>query len=169
MACTRWMSYCVTSVMDTPFLPAEGVRSVHRVPHSLQLCASAAVSQCATCPRCASHPVDVDLREAGGVVVDNDLNSRNIQTTAEEHKVSSTLSVVGWLSFVKKPICKLFAARKGLASSLAGFLPSCYVRRNQNFVDAGLELGEVCKTLFLDEIKRHFQSPRAPVNLTNLL
>lgn len=41
------------------------------------------------------------------------------------------------------------------------FLPSCNVRRNQNFVDAGLELGEVRKTLFLDEIKRHFQSPQA--------
>lgn len=48
------------------------------------------------------------------------------------------------------------------------FLPSRYVCRNQNFEDAGLELGEVRKTLFLDEIKRHFQS-RRPVNLTNLL
>lgn len=59
------------------------------------VCGGTSVSQRVTCPCCASHPVDVDLGEARGVVVDDGLNCWNIQTTVKEQKVSSTLGKVG--------------------------------------------------------------------------
>lgn len=42
-----------------------------------------------TCPCCASDSVDVDLGEARGVVVDDDLDCWNIQTTANKEKIIS--------------------------------------------------------------------------------
>lgn len=87
---------------DGHAVPAcRGSAQCSECPTFARVCASTSVSQCVTRPRGASHPVDVGLREAGGVVVDDDLNCWNIQTTAEEHKVSSTLAEVGqrWLEF----------------------------------------------------------------------
>lgn len=38
-------------------------------------------------------------------------------------------------------------------TALQSFLPGSHVCRNQDFIDAGLKLGEVCKSLFLEKIK----------------
>lgn len=109
--------------------------------------------------------MDVDLREAGGVVVDDHLDCWNIQTAVKEHKVVKFNNV--WrnsprtqASCVKKQI-NLFAALRTrfIPRGQRLSLPSCHVCRNQNFVDAGLELGEVGKTLFLDEDKETFSVP----------
>lgn len=53
------------------------------------------MSQRVTCPRCASDSVDVDLGEARGVVVDDDLDCWNIQTTAKEEKMMSEFGKFG--------------------------------------------------------------------------
>lgn len=47
------------------------------------------MSRRVTCSCCASDSVDVDLGEARGVVVDDDLDCWNIQTTAKEEKMMS--------------------------------------------------------------------------------
>lgn len=57
--------------------------------------ATISVSQLVTCPCCASDSVDVDLGEARGVVVNDDLDCWNIQTTAKEEKMMSRFGKVG--------------------------------------------------------------------------
>lgn len=77
------MSYCVTSVMDTPFLPAGGKHQ----------CMSGVYVRCEeddlrrdkkkkkkTCSGCSPDSVDVDLGKAGGVVINDNLDSWDIQT-----------------------------------------------------------------------------------------
>lgn len=102
------MSYCVTSVMDTPFLPAEkrrgwgggGGRGGGIISSGAALAlarGSALASPGLTRPCRASHPVDVDLGEAGGVVVDDDLNRWNIQATGWEE--SGNVAVNTWQSW----------------------------------------------------------------------
>lgn len=74
--------------MDTPFLPAE--RKPHHVwaGFSLEMFVDEGHVEKfrVTCSCCSSNSVDVDLGEAGGVVVDDDLHSRNIQTPASEQE-----------------------------------------------------------------------------------
>lgn len=41
-----------------------------------------------------------------------------------------------------------------LSNALHAFSPGSYISRYQDFVDAGFELGEVCKSLFLKN-KKH--------------
>lgn len=94
----------------------------------------------ATCSRCPSDSVDVDLGETGGVVVDDDLDRWNIQAPVEEQQRGQNHCDLS-------PLRQIFMQR-------LGFLPGCHVCCYQNFVDAGLELGKVCKTLFLEKIKR---------------
>lgn len=57
--------------------------------------ATISVSRRVTCSCCASDSVDVDLGEARGVVVDDDLDCWNIQTTAKEEKMMSQFGKVG--------------------------------------------------------------------------
>ena len=131
------MSYCVTSVMDTPFLPAEEVKYSHSRGRNLFpvikwlkqyslhtdkgsntsnlktiedsqhtvcllyvfckknnttgsvlrfLILTLKLKVNSTCSGCSPHSVDVDLRKARRVVVNDDLDSWDIQTPNGQNK-----------------------------------------------------------------------------------
>lgn len=77
------MSYCVTSVMDTPFLPAEEEQLPLVYEPWMMILLKKKQNQNETFTRScrSSDSVDVDLGESGGVVVDDNLDRRNIQTS----------------------------------------------------------------------------------------
>lgn len=147
MEWTRWMSYCVTNVMDTPFLPSEKIKcsenlicSSKRRPKTtgVLLFCNAVASQ-TTCSRCSPDSVDVSLGKPRGVMVNDHLHSGNIQTPLKSKQKSiRTTPHDGPETY----------------EALRDKLPGSYIRRNQDFINAGLELGEVGESLFLDKIHK---------------
>ena len=136
MALTRWMSYCVTRVMDTPFLPAEEEHLVRIELHWFKTYIdrwrwriSVGLVNC-TCSCCPPDSVDVGLGKAGGVVVNDDLDSWNIQTPVgqKEPRMSNNVSPAACTTAVRLPsVEKLFEpVWRRDAAAQQSFLPGSY-------------------------------------------
>lgn len=110
---------------------------------------SAQNGEMSTCSGRSSDSVDVDLGKSGGVVVNDDLDRRNIQTS------------VAWRDDKCLILDKGREGEEHFHSTLAArsCSPGCHVCRDQDFVDTGLELGEVGKPLFLGKLDRSVLFP----------
>lgn len=100
MEWTRWMSYWVTRVMDTPFLPAEREQPSYFKVHSRSTVAWRRRPG-PTCSGRSSHSVDVDLGEPRGVVVDDHLHGRDVQTPGNEQIGEQTIKATDGFDFVE--------------------------------------------------------------------
>ena len=93
-------------------------------------CDFADITSCfkVTCSCCSSDSMDVDLRKSGGVVVDDDLDSWNIQTPVKEQercqeKVISAcvqLSVLNSQFTLKSNVFSVFFVLKMSAAEMSG-------------------------------------------------